>query len=152
MWEETYYILPRPWRFFLVVLKVVAWLACWCWGKLFHHQVSIVRRHWWHSRSQILHGSSVILLTSTWVCRDLDGFTRSEGLPEGTCDFKPPEHAPRTSARAQTCVRGPGWLPACHGADSTRKDPRPEENIYAEGQNKTYFHTVQGSPSGCVRS
>ena len=57
----------------------------------------------------------------------------SECLPERTCDFEPPEHVPRTSARAQTCVRGPGGLPACHGAESTRKDPQPEEKKNAEG-------------------
>ena len=66
----------------------------------------------------------------------LDGSTCSESLPEGTCHFEPPEHVPRTSARAQTCVRGPGGLPACHGAESARKDPRPEEKKMPKGQKK----------------
>ena len=62
-----------------------------------------------------------------WVCMGLDGSTCSESLPERTCHFQPPEHVPLTSAGAQTCVLGPGGLPVCHGAESTRKDPRPEE-------------------------
>ena len=33
----------------------------------------------------------------------LDGFTCSESLPKRTRHFEPPEHVPRTSARAQTC-------------------------------------------------
>ena len=58
---------------------------------------------------------------------DLDGSTCSECLPERACPFQPPEHVPRTSATSQTCVMGPGGLPVCHGAEGTRKDPRPEE-------------------------
>ena len=57
----------------------------------------------------------------------LDGSTCSECLPERTCHFEPPEHVQRTSAGAQTCVWGPGGLPVCHAAESTRKDARPEE-------------------------
>ena len=89
----------------LIVLKVVACLACWCLWKPFPSQNN-VWRHWWHSRSQIWHGPSDILLTCTWVCRGLDGpsSTCSECLPEGTCDFEPPEHVPRTSAGAHTCA------------------------------------------------
>ena len=77
--------------------------------------------------------------TCTWVCRGLDGSTCSEPLPERTCHFEPPEHVPRTSARAQTCVRSPGGLPACHGAESARKDPRPEEKKMPKGQ-KTHLY------------
>ena len=76
---------------------------------------------------------SDIILTCTGVCMDLDGSTCSESLPERTCHFEPPEHVPRTSARAQTCVWGPGGLPVCHGAECTRKDPRPEEKKKNEG-------------------
>ena len=53
--------------------------------------------------------------------------------------FEPPEHVPQTPARAQTCVRGPGGLPACHGAESTRKDPRPEQKKMPKSQKKTYI-------------
>ena len=63
----------------------------------------------------------------TWVCMGPDGSTCSESLPEQTCHFQPPEHVLRTSAGAQTCVLGPGGLSVCHGAESTRKDRRPEE-------------------------
>ena len=80
----------------------------------------------------------------------LDGSTCSESLPEQTCHFKPPEHVPRTSARAQTCVRGPGGLPACHGAESTRKDPHPEEKKMPKYEKTHVFIVIQGSPSGCV--
>ena len=70
----------------------------------------------------------------------LDGSTCSDSLPERTCHFEPPEHVPRTSARAQTCVRGPGGLPACHGAESTRKDPRPEEKKMSKGRQNTFIY------------
>ena len=55
------------------------------------------------ARFQISHETSDILLTCTWVFRGLDGSTCSESLLERTCDFEPPEHVPRTSARAHTC-------------------------------------------------
>ena len=64
------------------------------------------------------------------------------GIPlQGDSPLEPPEHVPRTSARAQTCARGPGGLPACHGAESTRKDPRPEEKKMPKGQKNTLIHT-----------
>ena len=96
-----------------------------------------VWRHWWHSRSQISHYPSDLLLTCAWGCRGLDDPTCSEYLPEGTCHFESPEHVPRTSATAQTCARGPGRLPVCHGAESTRKDPRPEEKEIPKCQKNT---------------
>ena len=70
----------------------------------------------------------------------LDGSTRSESLPEGTCHFEPLEHVPRTSARAQTCVRSPSGLSACHGAESMNKDPRPREKKMPKGQKNTYVY------------
>ena len=85
-------------------------------------------------QEQISHEPSDIILTGTWVCRDLHGSTCSECLPEVTCNFEPPEHKPRTSARAQTCVRGPGGPPACHRAENTRRDPRPQEIKMPKGQ------------------
>ena len=76
----------------------------------------------------------------TWVCIGLDGSTCSESLPELTCHVEPPEHVPRTSARAQTCVRGLGGLLACHGAESKRKDPWPEEKRLPKGQNSALIY------------
>ena len=73
----------------------------------------------------------------------MDCSTCSEPLPEQTCYFEPPEHVPRTSARAQACVRGPGGLPACRGAKISRKDPRPEENNIPKGQ-KTHLYIYIG--------
>ena len=69
----------------------------------------------------------------------LDGSTCSESFPEGTCRFQLPEHVPRTSAGAQTCVWGLGGLPACRGAESTRKDPRPEEKKMPKGEIKDIY-------------
>ena len=54
-------ILPGPWIFILLF----ACLACWCRGQPFHHQVSNVWRHWWHSRSQVSHEPSDMFLTCT---------------------------------------------------------------------------------------
>ena len=57
----------------------------------------------------------------------LDGSKCSESLPEGTCHFEPLEHVTRTSARAETCARSPGGLPACHGSESTRRPAAERE-------------------------
>ena len=76
-----------------------------------------------------------------WVCMGLDGSTCSECLPERTCHFQPPEHVPRTSAGAQTYVWGPGRLPVCYGAESTRKDPLPEEKKMPKGE-KTHMYDM----------
>ena len=71
-----------------------------------------------------------------------------------TCHFEPPEHLPRTSARAQSCVRGPGGPPAYDGAESTRKAQGPEEKQIMKGQRNTLFIYIlsniyiQGSLSG----
>ena len=50
--------------------------------------------------------------------------------PSGLATLNPPEHVPRTSTMAQTGVRGPGGLPACHGAD------REHEERLAAGRGK----------------
>ena len=47
--------------------------------------------------------------TGIWVCMGLDCSTCSECLPVDTCDFEPPEHVPRNSARAQTRAVVFGW-------------------------------------------
>ena len=60
----------------------------------------------------------------------------------GTCDFEPPEHVPRTSARAKLAPSGPRGLPACHGAESTRKDPRPEEKNMPKCQKNTFINST----------
>ena len=70
----------------------------------------------------------------------LDGSTFSEYLPERTCHFESLEHVPRTSARAQTCARGPGRLPACHGAEGARKDPQAEENRNCRRAKRTHIY------------
>ena len=89
---------------------------------------------------------SDILFTCAWVCMHLDGSTCSECLPERTCHFQPPEHVPRTSAGAQTCVLGPGGLTVCHGAESTRNDPRPEEIKMPKGEKNIFIYTYTRFP------
>ena len=68
----------------------------------------------------------------------------------GTCHFEPPEHMPRTSARVQTCALYPGVLSAFYGAESTRKDPRPEEKKCPSAKKTHLCIATQGSPLGCV--
>ena len=73
----------------------------------------------------------------------LDGSTCSECLPERTCHFQPPEHVPRTSPGAQTCAWGPGVLSVCHGDESTRKNPRPEEKKLPKGEKNTFIFIIR---------
>ena len=90
-------------------------------------------------------------LTCTWVRRGLDGPTCSESLPEGTCHFEPPEHVPRTSVRAKLAPWCPGGLPACHRAESTRKDPRPEEPKMPKCQKNAFIHiNILGTWNGAM--
>ena len=73
----------------------------------------------------------------------LDASTCSECLREQT--------TPR--ARATDLCRGPnlrigsGRAHACHGAESTSKDPRPEAKKMLKGKYIYYIY-VQDSPSG----
>ena len=64
---------------------------------------------------------------------------RARNRPERTCHFEAPEHVPRISVMAQTCVRGPGGLPAYHGAESTRKDPQPEAKKCRRAKKNTFI-------------
>ena len=79
----------------------------------------------------------------------LDGSTCSECPPVVTCDFEPPDHVPRTSARAHTCnvVTLVPWcsggLPACLRAESTRKDPRPEEKKMPMCKKNTFIDSTK---------
>ena len=77
----------------------------------------------------------------------LDDSTCSESVPVGTFHFEPPEHVPRTSARAKLAQWGPGRLPVCHGAESTREDPKPEEKKMPMGQKK-HLYIVTRFPFG----
>ena len=60
--------------------------------------------------------------------------------PSGRATLNPQSkcHGPRPGPK--TCVRGPGGLPACHGAESTRKDPRPEEKKMLKVQKNTFIY------------
>ena len=50
------------------------------------------------------HMNRRTFLTCAWVSMGLNGSTCSECLPVVTCKFEPPEHVPRTTARAHTCA------------------------------------------------
>ena len=65
--------------------------------------------------------------------------------PRADVPLRTPEHVTRTSARAQTCVWGPGGLPVCHRAESTRKDPRPEEKKMPKGEKAHFFIYIYSS-------
>ena len=63
--------------------------------------------------------------------------------PQGTC------HGPRSGPKLTPW--DPGGLPACHGAESTRKT-RGRKRKKCRSAKKTHLYVViQGSPSGCVR-
>ena len=57
--------------------------------------------------------------------------------PRGLATLNPQSNVTRTSARSQTCARGPGGVPACHGDESTRNDPQPEK--MPKGQKNTFI-------------
>ena len=145
----------------VIVLKVVACLACWCRGKTCLHQLCYVGRHWWHSRSQISHELSDILLTCTWVCMGLDGSTCSESLPVRTCRFEPPVHVPRTSARAQTCAVMFRRAPCVPRSEEHKARPADGRAKMPKCQKNTFTHRNAGfllgmcftwNPGGDARS
>ena len=55
-----------------------------------------------------------------------------------TCDLKPPEHVPRTSARAHTCAVVFGWAPAPCVPWSREHEKRPA----GREAKKTHVYTV----------
>ena len=74
---------------------------------------------------------SDFFLTCTWVCMGLDGSTCSDGLPVVACDFEPPEHVPRTSARAHICAVVFGRTPCVPRSREHEKRPAAgrEKNV-----------------------
>ena len=84
------------------------------------------------------HEPSDIFLTCVWVCMGLGSSTCSECLPVITCDFEPPEHVPRTSAKAHTCAAVFGRAP-CVPRSREHKDPGPEEKKNADVQKKHIY-------------
>ena len=108
-------------------------------GKNFSITKYNVWRHWWHSRSQISHQPSDILLTCTCICRGLDGPTCSECLPVGTCDFEPPEHVPRMSARAHTCALVFRRAPFVPRSPEHEKRPAAAKEKNADGPKKHIY-------------
>ena len=109
-------------------------------GKNFSITKYNVWRHWWHSRSQISHEPSDIFLPCTWVCMGLDGSTCSESLPLGTCDFGPPEHVPRTSARAHTCAVVFRRAPCVPRSREHEKRPAAGREKNAKVPKKTHLY------------
>ena len=121
---------------------MVECLPCRSRGKLFHHQVCDVWRHWWHSKIpditwDVGHSFNLLIMyyvrgfAWAWMAlraRNLSPSWLANLNPQSTCN------GPRPGP--QTFVRGAGGLPACHGAENTRKDPRPEEKKNAQGPKK----------------
>ena len=126
---------------------MVACRICWRWGKTFPSRSKCVmpddiddiqdpRYHM--KRRTLFEPVNIVLCTCgfawAWMA------TCSECLPERACLFQPTEHVPRTLAGTQTCLLGPGGLPACHGAESTRKGPRSEEKKMPKGEKNTFLY------------
>ena len=76
--------------------------------------------------------------------------TACNSPPRGDVRLLPPENVARTSARAQTCVRGPRELSACHGVRSTKNDPLAEEKQIPKGQKNTFVHSARFPLEMCV--
>ena len=110
-------------------------------GKNFSITKYNVWRHWWHSRSQISHEPPDILLTFTGVFRDLDGPTCSECLPVRTCDFEPPEHVPRASARAHTWALVFRRAPCVQRSREYEKKPAAWREKMPMCQKNTFIHS-----------
>ena len=73
----------------------------------------------------------------------LDGSTCSECLPERTRHFQSPEHVPRTSRRTQISVWSLDGLPVRHGAESTKKNPWPEERKMPKGEKIIFLYVYK---------
>ena len=54
-------------------------------------------------------------------------------------DFEPPEHVPRTLARAHICSQCSRGPPACPVIDSKRKNPRAEEQKMPMSKKSSYY-------------
>ena len=126
-------------KIYLIVLKVVACLACWCRGKTFPSP-----------RKYCLTTLMTFKIPNiTWhvgqsfnLCVDLQrpGWLYALGIPPwADVRLWTPRARATDLGQTQTCVRGPGGLPACHGAESTRKEPRPEEKKMPKGQKNTHI-------------
>ena len=62
--------------------------------------------------------------------------------PSGRAIFNPQEDVPRTLAGSQSSVWSSGGLPVRHGAESTWKDPRPEEKKKPKSEKNTFIYSV----------
>ena len=67
----------------------------------------------------------------------LDGSTCSKSLPMEICRFEPPEHVPRTSARAHTFALVSGQAPCVPRSREHEENPRPDEKQMPKCQNNT---------------
>ena len=60
-------------------------------------------------------------------------------LPVVTCDFEPPEHAPRTSAGAHTCAVVFGWAPGVWSREHEKR-PAARREKNDDVQSNTFIH------------
>ena len=89
-------------------------------------------------------------LTCTWVCFGMVGSTCSECLPVVTCDFEPPEHVPRISARAHICAVVLGRAPCVLWSREHQKRPAAGREKMPMCKN-TFIHSNTRFPFGmCV--
>ena len=79
-------------------------------------------------------------LVCTWICMGLDGSTCSECLTVVTYDFEPPEHVPRTSARAHACAVVFGRAPCVPRSREHEKRPTAGREKNADVQKNTCIH------------
>ena len=72
-------------------------------------------------------------------------------LPVVTCDFEPPEHAPRTSAGAHTCAVVFGWAPGVWSREHEKRPAARREKNIAKNVHLVHTVVITGSPSGWLR-
>ena len=126
----------RSWRLYLIILKVVACLASWRRGYMhFHHQlmsdnIDDIQDPRYHMSRRTFFNLNVGLHEPGWLY--VLGMPLGELLAalnlQSTC------HGPRPGPTLAPWYSG--GLPACPGAESTRKDQRSEEKKNADVQEK----------------
>ena len=140
--KET--ILARPWRNCTKSGRMSRKLGI---GEIFHHQImsgniddsqdhidiAWAVGHFFNPQVKIYH---------RYYVRGFAGSTCSKSFPEGTCHFQPPEHVPRTSARAQNLRAEFGRALCVPRSRVHEKRPAAGREIIAEVPKKTHLYIV----------
>ena len=119
----------------LIVLTMVARLPCWC-----QRETCPSPRKYCLTTLMTFKIPDITLYPPDILCRGLDGSTCSECLPEGTCEFEPPERVPWTSARAKLA-------PGIQAGSKRATEPRARETTPAGREKmpmgqKTHLYIV----------